>query len=121
MLGPTVYYKRVGTVISEILKYSSLHLSFFICCCFGCTCADIKTFTASFELNRAAYLRKGIFKLFLVNKTKQIPTFQQAFQTRTTRSTHAVRTSVSGTPQQVAVRSLSEHINLNQYSVANVQ
>lgn len=125
MLGPTVYYKRVGTVISEILKYSSLHLSFFICCCSGCTCADIKTFTASFELNRAAYLRKGIFMLFLVNKTKQIPTLQQAFQTcfktRTTRSTHAVRTSVSGTPQQVAVRSLSKHINLNQYSVANVQ
>lgn len=118
MLGPTVYYKRVGTVISEILKYLSLELSFFICCCFGCTCADIKTFTASFELNRAAYLRKGIFKLFLVNKTKQIPTFQQAFQTC---FTHAVRTSVSGTPQQVAVRSLSEHINLNQYSVANVQ
>lgn len=121
MLGPTVYYKRVGTVISEILKYSSLHLSFFICCCFCCTCAGIKTFTASFELNRVAYLRKGTFKLFLVNKTKQIPTFQQAFQTcfktRTTRSTHGV----SATPQQVAVRSLSEHINLNQYSVANVQ
>lgn len=58
-------------MISEILKYSSLELSFFICCCFGCTCADIKTFTASFELNRAAYLRKGIFKLFLVNKTNK--------------------------------------------------